>query len=271
MENKVIILDWGFFIHTAGWAYVKHPDMYAGYTCLNMIVSNLKKVGVNPNDEIIVAVDFLSSWRKDYEKKYKEGRKKLPREIYEEFNKLADKLEVATDWHFIKIPHFEADDIMAVGCRYYKDKEVVLVTADSDLEQCWLYPNVKIFSPHAKSHRYKIPSKNFNPYKLVSNKIEKEVADNLKDPIRSPEDYEKRRMCVDLLNLPEEIESEVEKALSNLQVKELNIDLLPFKNIRERYMDIYKSDKIVTYEASIKKSIKKKKKKQGLMRYRLKK
>ncbi|GAH11320.1 unnamed protein product, partial [marine sediment metagenome] len=108
---------------------------------------------------------------------------------------------------------------------------------------------------------YKIRPENFNVYQLLSKKIEKEVADNLVNPVLTQADYEKRKTVVSLLELPENIENSIIERLSTLEDKDLNLDLLPFKTIREKYMQIYNSDKIITYEDSMKKKRKRKKKK----------
>jgi hypothetical protein len=138
---------------------------------------------------------------------------------------------------------------MAVASRYYKDLEIILVTYDSDLEQMWEYENVKIFSP--KTKRYKIKKPKFNVYQFLSKKIEKETADNLTNPILNKQDYENRLKCVNLLELPEEIENKIKKELENITPKEEEIELLPFKTIRERFPEIYSKDKIETYEKSV--------------------
>jgi len=259
MKNKVVFIDWGFFIHTAGWASVTNPKLYAPHNCLNMVISNLKKIGIDPDDKIIIAMDFLSSWRKDYEPQYKEGRKHLPKEKYKEFDELVEKINIATNWHFIKIEHLEADDIMAVGCKYYKDNEVILITSDSDMEQMWYYPNVKIFSPHFKSHRYKIKPENFNVYKLISSKVRKEVADNLVNPILSTKDFDNREKVINLLELPEFVEIPIRESLNNLQEKDINVEEIPFDNIRDRFMSIYNNG-TEPYEKSVKYYERKKKK-----------
>ena len=71
----------------------------------------------------------------------KAAREKYPinwTEEYQKFNDLLDSIDQATDWNVIAIKGLEADDIMAVGSRYFKDNEVILVTFDSDLEH-WFW------------------------------------------------------------------------------------------------------------------------------------
>ena len=109
-------------------------------------------------------------------------------------------LEITTNWHFIAISHLEADDIMAVASRYYGETNtpVVLVTSDSDMEQCWDYENVKIFSP--KSKKWKVKPPKFNSNLFLAKKVEKERSDNLISPILTEEDYNNRMLCVKPIN-----------------------------------------------------------------------
>ena len=50
--NKVIILDWGMFLHRAIFSTLNNPQIPSTYTCLNMIISSLKKIGISPDDRI---------------------------------------------------------------------------------------------------------------------------------------------------------------------------------------------------------------------------
>lgn len=269
--NKAIILDFGIFSHRAIFAGLYNP-MPNTYTCLNMMLSSLGKIGVSPDDTIIVACDGRKSWRKEIDSEYKKDRKQKRAEspidwekAYADMESLLDIIDKATDWHVIKVDHIEADDIMAIASRYYKDKEVILVTYDADLEQCWIYPNVKIFSILKKMKggkgAYKEKPKNFNVYKFLAKKIEKEVSDNLTSPILNQQDYDDRMMCVNLLQLPEWVEVEIKKKLSNLQPKEIRPELIPFRNLRPKLAGLYNSNKILTYEECIKCYEKRKKRK----------
>ena len=248
---------------------LNNPQIPSIYTCLNMILSCLKKIGIEPEDKVIIACDSRS-WRKDFSKEYKanreEARERYPinwKEEWKKFDWLLEQLDLATDFSIIKEYGLEADDIMAVGSRVFKDNEVILVSSDSDLEQLQDYNNVKLFSPLKKAKgqkgAYKVKPKNFNAYKLITKKINKEVADNLTSPIVTQQDYDKRLLLVNLLELPENIENLAKEKLQNLPEKELNLELLPFKNLRKKFMDIYNSDKKITYEYCVQLEEKRKK------------
>ncbi len=258
MENKekVILIDWGIFIHRSIFSWRKRKSIPVEYTCLSMIVGCLSRVGVEPYDRIIIAVDARNSWRKDIEKAYKANRKEYRekyedidwKEFYEKMNILLDDLNKGTDWDVVKLDRLEADDIIAVGCRYYKNKEVVIVSYDKDFEQLCIYPNVKIFSPMTK--KYKIVE---HPYKTLAQKIEKETSDNLVNPILTAEDYEKRKMIVSLIELPDFVEQSVKTELNKLGDKSGDLRYVPFETIRNRIGRLFNDkSKVVSYEKCLK-------------------
>ncbi len=272
MDKKIIVLDWGIFLHRSIFSWRNNKQMPPEYTCLNMIIASLRRIGIAPYDKIIVACDGRHSWRKDVDKEYKANRKAFRDsfedidwgEMYTRFDELLEKLDRGTDWQIVKGEGLEADDWMAVACRYFKDNEVVLVSYDGDMEQLCIYPNVKIFSPLIKMKGgkggYKVIK---NPYKILAKKIEKEQADNLVNPILNEEDYKKREMIVSLIELPDYIENQIIEQFDNLKAKE-NYDLsnVPYDNIRNKLANLYNDkDKIVSYEECVLKAEKKKSKK----------
>jgi len=264
--RKTVILDWSIFLFRSAFATVNNPTIPATYTALNMIVGNLKRIGISPDDTVIVAMDGKGNWRKEFEPSYK-GNRKEQREkslvdfnkIFQEFDWLIEKVDRATNWHVIKLDTIEADDIAAVCCKYdkFKDSEIVLISYDSDWEQMWKYPNVKIFSPMTK--RYKIKPEKFDVYKFIAKKIRKEVADNLVNPILSTQDFDKREKVINLLTLPEFVELPIKESLNNLYEKDINLEELPYDTLRNRFMTIY-NDGTEPYEKSFKYYERKKKK-----------
>jgi len=265
MKDKVIVMDYGYYLHASGWCAVANPGLPVSYTCLNMMISDLMKVGIEPEDTVIVGVDFhgddYSSWRKQYSTEYKEGRAKLPTEIYKELNELLAKIQMATEWHVILLDHLEFDDIASVASRFFTNKDIIIISSDCDMEQLWIYDNVKIFSPHKKLKRYKIKPDNFDIYKLLSKKIKKEAKDQVTSEIINTKDYDDRRLIMDLTKLPDWVENSVIEKLKLVNYKVPNISLLPFQKMRDKYNEIYSDkSKIVTYEQSVKKALNKKKK-----------
>jgi len=230
------------------------------YTYFNMILSALKKIGLDKDDIVIMALEG-KSWRKEWLASYKAQRKEA-REKHElinwekeftKLNKLHEELEESTNWHFIRVwDCAEADDIIAIGCKYFTDKEVIVVSSDADLKQLCYYPYVKFFSVCKKCQgsngMFEVIS---NPLKIIADKARKgDISDNLiPSSTDTDEDYELRYFLVNLLELPDYVEDAIKEKLNALQSKELNLDRLPnFKNAREKFMKIYDKDKVLTYE-----------------------
>jgi len=263
--NKVILIDWGMVLHIACYASIINKAVPPTYTACVMMLSYLRKIGVDENDTIIICVDGRNSWRKDYEKTYKANRNEQRAKsgldwdtLFKQFNELLLQLDKATDFHIIQLDRMEADDIMAVACRYFKDREVILATFDSDLEQMWNYPNVKIFTPKikykSKKGSYKIRPENFNVDLLLAKKINKETADNLVNEILTEEDYENRMLCVNLLTLPKFIEEPILEQLKNLPIKGQDLQWLPFQTSIVPKLETLYTDhsKVIKYEDVVK-------------------
>lgn len=273
--SKIVVLDYSIFVFRSIFSSKWNKSVPPEYIALSMMISALKKIGLSTDDEVIVARDGRGNWRKDLDPTYKADRKEKRDaeeaidwdDLFERFNDLANQLDISTDWHFIQIPKIEADDIAAVICRKYTDKEIVLVSYDADWQQLLLYPNVKIFSILKKfggvKGAYLVPPPNFNAYKLIAKKIEKEKTDNLINPILTEEDYERRKTLVNLLCLPPSVECAIIESLARISPKEeVLVDLFPFRSLRERMASVYENNlNVITYEQCCKKEEKKKLKK----------
>jgi 5'-3' exonuclease len=242
-NNKVVFIDWGVYLHRAIFSWRNRQKIPATYTALSMLIGDLKRVALTPDDIVIIAVDSpKGSWRKEIDSNYKANRKKN-REAHEDinwteqfakFDNLLINLNKSTPFFICKIDKLEADDIIAYGIKYFKDNENIIISSDTDYEQLASYPNLKLFSPISK--KYKTVK---NPHKILAKKIKKEAGDNLTSPILTEEDFEKRKMIVDLIHLPSEIEERVKNELDKLELKDFNLELLQFKSLRERFMTIY--------------------------------
>jgi len=308
--KKVIIFDGGVLSHRSIFAYGntklmqlegKLKDnflMPATYHYMNTCLSVLKKIGIDRDDLIIVAKDARMSWRKAFMPEYK-AQRKAHRQSYkhinwkkefENINKLEQRLNESTNWHFILIEKtfnycdlclsdegekfeltemksftfdqefgLESDDLQAVATRTFPNKEVILVTIDEDLDQLCYEKNVKIFNPNTKFKSIKGCYKTGQePMKLLEKKIRLgDKSDNIIVDKKNDTaiEVERRRLIINLLKLPEFIENKVSKVLINLPKKEVIYDILPFPNSlgkRDRFDLIYEKDKIISFEEAIK-------------------
>lgn len=291
MENKVILLDSsGSFVPTVKVverlkqqraktgqpSFIMPPVMMY----FNSLISCLCKIGVNEGDTIIVAGEG-KSFRKNFYAPYKAQREGLREKDtltdwkaeFEALNRLHAQLDESTNWHFVRVSDgLEADDVIAIACRYFKDKKCVVVSGDADLKMLCYYPNVAYFNLNKKCKGTKGTYEAITPeqaLKLLNDKARKgDTGDNIivDKQNDTPEDAEMRLFLVDLLNLPPDIEQKGINALSEsmLNKKQLHLDKLPkFKNVQEKFLRIYKPDNVISEEYChklIEKRITKKKK-----------
>lgn len=241
---KVIGIDGGGVLHSAIFSHMAQPKMPATYTYLSMLFGYMSKLEATLDDIVIIAQDYGRSWRKNVDPEYKAQRRafreeRKPKEWwteqYQEFEKLFLRLDSCLPYYFIKSAGVEADDILSIMCRYYKDKEVIIVSKDRDLEQLAVFQNVKIFSPMSKKF------KNIcNPIKILLEKIQGDISDNLITKPTTEAEFEKRKTIVDLTQLPDFVEAPIKLQLDALMPKSLNIPKIPFGSIQERVRKIYK-------------------------------
>jgi 5'-3' exonuclease len=244
VNNRVILIDNGNIQFRSIFAYRNNPSIPVTWTYLNMVTGYLRKLEVTLEDTIVMAQDY-GSWRKDIDKTYKAQRqdfresfeeKEWWQKRYDEFNDLYEKMNKSLPFSFIKKYKCEADDVISVACRYYKDKEIIIVSSDKDLEMLLSFPNVKIFSPISKRFK-KVP----NPTKVLLDKIQGDISDNLLDKPSSEAEFERRKKIVDLINpLPEFVEQPIKEELDKIMPKNLYVHKIPFRSIQEKFKVIYK-------------------------------
>jgi len=229
MQRKIILLDWGYFIFSSitfksrmlqtknklekEGKYEKAKKIFimpSPYTTLMKLFSNLKKIGVDAdNDIVILAVDGRRSWRKEQEKEYKGNRKSLREKVpfinwdkeFELQNELLDKINISLPFFIIKIEHLEADDIIATAVKYFKDDLCTIVATDC------LNGNTKVKLAQGGSKYInkikqgdKVLSFNFktktfeignvvNTHKVIHNIEYNIYYNNYKNPIKSSENH----------------------------------------------------------------------------------
>lgn len=264
----------------------------SSYLYFNSILSQLKKIGIRKDDQIFMCIDGRNSWRKIFYPIYKgqraEQREKQEIDWDKEFaliNKRNQELSDSTDWQFLFLSEnleasdlinteegkkfitnydhiswdynygVEADDFQAYFAKNYPDKEVVLITCDCDLYQLAHFPNTKIFSLNKKHKGVKgswadVP----DGIKILNDKVRLgDASDNIIVNKENDTEKEVRRFIIDLLSLPKFIEDPISDLLKTLKPKTIREDLLPCQNsLAKKFFDIYKTDKIITFEEAIK-------------------
>jgi len=241
--KKLIIIDHANIQFKSIFAFRNNSTCPMPYLYLIQILGYLKKLGTTLDDTVIVGIDF-GSWRKEIDPNYKAQRKALREEkedadfwneMFKEANELVERLKTCMPWHFIKIYKAEFDDIASCAVRFLDDyDEKIIISTDEDLQQLCIVPNVRIFSPYTK--KFKIVK---NPEAILLKKIKGDKSDNLLDVPKTEEEFEKRKMIVDLLHLPGYIEKPITEILLNLTPKNLYINKVPFYSCRKRVKALY--------------------------------
>jgi 5'-3' exonuclease len=240
--SKLIVVDSGNIMHKSIFAYMNTQAVPPTYTYMRMILGYLKKIGTDLDDILILAQDF-GSWRKKEDPTYKAQRKafresKMPeqwwKDRYEEFNKFIPLLHTSMPWNVIKIYNCEADDVASAAVRFFNADEKVLISSDRDWEMLCYFDKVKIFSPYSK--KFKIVT---NPTKILLEKIQGDVSDNLLKAPSSEFEFERRKKIVNLLELPLEVELTIKNELMKISPKTFYLYQLPFKSIREDVKKLY--------------------------------
>lgn len=291
MPNKVILLDVSVMSFKAAFnaelaAKYKREGGFtlpSHYTYFSSIIATLKKIHVEEGDSVILCVD-QKSWRKELSSEYKSNRKENREKHiidwdahFHNVNNVNKQIDYATPFHVISVPRCEADDLISVACRVFKDKEIIIASIDSDLQQLCYYDNVKFFSlnfktPSGKGGYLKVSKE--EALKILNKKVMKgDISDNILVTAQDDEnDADLRKTLVNLLELPEEIELKITEVLQNLPKKEgIKWDSLPFKDSLGRRMEqIYDPQFKVDYDYCValkeKRVLKKKKKAQTLKR-----
>jgi 5'-3' exonuclease len=240
--SKLIVLDWGNITHRAIFAFRNNSQVPFTYTMLRMVIGYLKRIGITLDDKIVVAEDY-GSWRKDIDKNYKAQRKDYREskedadwwaEVYRESNEFTKKLDECLPFNFIKIYKMEADDIASMAVRYLEADEKILISSDEDWQMLCTIPNTKVFSPYTK--KFKIIK---NPEKILLKKIKGDISDNLLEAPKNESEYEKRKMIVDLISLPQHIETIIKPVIDTLPIKNIYLNKIPYRTCRMEIAKLY--------------------------------
>jgi 5'-3' exonuclease len=242
--NRLIAIDSTNLQFRAIFAYRNNPNVPVTYTYLRMLVGYFKKLNITLEDMVVLALDY-GSWRKQVDKTYKAQRQEFRESFeekawwearYKEFNDLYEKMKISMPLNIIKIYNCEADDIISVSCRQFPKKEIIIISSDRDLEQLCQFENVQIFSPITKKFK-----EVKNPMKVLLDKIQGDISDNLLDKPSSEAEFDKRKKIVDLVNpLPDNIELIIKEALSKITPKNLYAHKVPYRTIRLELEKLYK-------------------------------
>jgi 5'-3' exonuclease len=244
--NRIIFIDWNSLLFRNIFASCK-AKFNPGSQTVVMLLRMLRMVEVRPEDTVIIACDSPDgSWRRELDTRYKEDRKRRREQRnvdwtteFKRSKHILNLIQKYSPFHVILVPMCEADDVISYGCRKFSKQECIIVSTDSDFEQLYYFPNVKMFSPISQNYKQVK-----NPLKVLDQKTEKERSDNLTAPIVSDQDYLIRRTIVNLLKLPDDIETRLEEEYKNLPEKKFVIGNLPYAQHHELWARLYDNESV---------------------------
>lgn len=124
----------------------------------NSILSFRKKWRKKEYGNLVICADGSNYWRKKefpyYKKNRAKSRQKSPydwEQIYDALDKLKKEIRENFPYRFVTADCAEADDVIAVLCKYANRKrKVLIVSTDKDYLQLQKYPNVEQYSPYVR-------------------------------------------------------------------------------------------------------------------------
>lgn len=146
-------------------ADAKKMERISRHTVLNTILSYKKQFG-SKYGQVVIAVDGMRNWRRGYFSYYKGARKANREEsntdwsaIFKLGSSIVDELIQVFPYKVVRVDEAEADDVIAVLCKYTQDHELLAqgleenpqkflaISSDGDFKQLFKYPNYAQYSP----------------------------------------------------------------------------------------------------------------------------
>lgn len=155
---------------------IKREPEYLSHLLFTSVLMNAKKFAASKTNPIVMALDKKPYWRHDYFREnigrfvdlganpkaaeYKGGRTKdsdIPWDkIYEVLDDCLETITNHSDFHVVGVRGAEADDVIAVACRYAVSigQEVDVVSSDKDFQQLHRPDiGVRVWDPMKKAYR----------------------------------------------------------------------------------------------------------------------
>lgn len=110
--------------------------------------------------EMVLAYDDKDYWRKRFFPLYKANRKKGRENseldwsaIFTVLNKIRGEVSEFLPYKTIRVPHAEADDVIAsLVMKYNMREKILILSGDKDFQQLQRFPNVEQYSPMLKKY-----------------------------------------------------------------------------------------------------------------------
>jgi len=261
MNKNIVLLDYHNLMYRV--LYVSEFDennmgnedfSYWKHLMINSIFHILREFSP---DEIVVALDSKSPWRKKYLKEYKSNRKEKRdksnidfKKFYDVSNKfLYDMRNVITNFKYVYVDTAEADDVIAVLIKekYSPRDNKVVISSDKDMHQLLKFDNVKIFNPIEKKFKSPINCEKELILKIITGDrsdnipaikercgiktAEKILNEGLEEFFEREEDgetyrfnYQRNKMLIDFDSIPHEVYNDILIEYENNKIKKINLN-----------------------------------------------
>jgi len=108
--------------------------------------------------EVVLCLESSDCWRKEVFPNYKANRKKKVKDdshdwnqVFGLFEQYLSEISGVFPYMQLRVPHTEADDIIAVVCQqFHCDEKIMILSNDKDFMQLQRYPSIKQYSPIKK-------------------------------------------------------------------------------------------------------------------------
>lgn len=166
-----ILVDYNQAIIASSYVAQEHMSEVKTDAVRHLFLSGIaeRKKRFEKYGEVIICADSGNNWRKEVFPYYKAARKKSRAEspldwnaVFEAADTIRKELDEEFPYKVVKVDRCEADDIIAVLCKYYAENEhvvnglvsepqrVMILSTDKDFRQLQAYGNVDQWSPITK-------------------------------------------------------------------------------------------------------------------------
>ena len=224
----------------------QEPNLLA-HMLLNSILKTAEKFGASKENPLFIAIDSRS-WRKEWyaankpksypvmeHEGYKGDREGKASDtwdkVYEVYHGVMEELGKHSDFHVLKVPRAEGDDIVAVLTKIYKPTQKVwVVSSDKDFIQLSDGDQVVVYDPIALTFKKDVNVETYMKVHILKagddnianiskgKKIEKllrELDSNLATDHAFKANYEFNRTLIDFNCIPEDVFSAIEDAANS--------------------------------------------------------
>lgn len=172
MNKTAVLVDFSHLFHRYLFANkntIEQNFSFLAHLLLNSLIDTIDQFKINKSNVLILALDGSrkDGWRRKVFPFYKANRDNKPddgfdwKSFYNVLNDITDILRTSTDIHVIRHDNAEADDVIYVGTKIFK--ESIIISSDKDFLQ--LQSNtVKQFDPIKKAY-INLKDKGFNDAK----------------------------------------------------------------------------------------------------------